>query len=93
MSNNAEEAAQKLGMPLGVVLARVSTYRKKGILMKKMPRKNSRGVDVAKLNQKIREILDEKSIESPQKSDLLSRLQELPADILMEALSKKIGGR
>jgi hypothetical protein len=52
-SASAQEAADELGMPLPIVLARVSNYRKKGIRMKKMPRKNGRRVDVEGINKKL----------------------------------------
>jgi hypothetical protein len=52
-SESAEEAAQRVDMPLPIVLARVSNYRKKGIKMKKMPRKDSRKLNVEKINQSV----------------------------------------
>jgi hypothetical protein len=54
-SGSAQEAAERLGMPLPIVQARVSNYRKRGVNLKKMPRKNSRRLDVAKINECIRE--------------------------------------
>jgi hypothetical protein len=48
---SAEEAAEKLEMPKPIVLARVSNYRQKGVRLKKMRRKNSRRLDVEKINQ------------------------------------------
>jgi hypothetical protein len=54
-SGSAQEAAETLGMPLPIVQARVSNYRKRGVNLKKMPRKNSRRLDVAKLNECISE--------------------------------------
>lgn len=59
-AESAEEAAEEMGMPLPIVLARVSNYRKKGVRLKKMPRKNSRRVDVDHLNKIIDKILAEK---------------------------------
>jgi hypothetical protein len=53
-SDSAEEAAEKLGMPEPIVLARVSNYRKLGVNLKKMPRKNSRRVDVEGINKSIK---------------------------------------
>jgi hypothetical protein len=50
-SQSTDEACERLGMPRGIVLARVSNYRKRGIKMKKMPRKNSRRLDVDGINQ------------------------------------------
>jgi hypothetical protein len=50
-ASSTDEVCEKTKMPYGVVLARVSNYRRRGIRLKKMPRKNSRKVDVEKLNK------------------------------------------
>lgn len=52
-SDSAEEVAEKLGMPEPIVLARVSNYRKRGVNLKKMRRKNARRVDVEAINKSI----------------------------------------
>src|SRR6478672_7811948 len=52
--DSAEEVAEKLGMPKPIILARVSNYRKKGVHLKKMRRKNARRLDVDKLNRSIK---------------------------------------
>ena len=55
-AESAEEVAQKLGMPKGIVHARASNYRMIGIRLKKMPRRPKNKVDVASLNKLIDEI-------------------------------------
>lgn len=52
-SKSAQEAADKLHMPKNIVLARSAVYRKRGIQLKKMERKNPRRLDVEKLNKQI----------------------------------------
>jgi len=52
-SRSAAACAEKLGMPKNIVLARSAVYRKRGIQLKKMERKNPRRLDVDKLNRKI----------------------------------------
>ena len=49
-STNARQAAETLGMPLGILYARAAGYRSQGINLKKMPRK-SRRLDVQALNR------------------------------------------
>jgi hypothetical protein len=49
-SASAAEVSEKLGMPKNIVLARSATYRKAGVVIKKMPRQNPRRLDVAGLN-------------------------------------------
>jgi hypothetical protein len=51
-ASSAEEAANTLGMPKPIVHARVSTYRKQGINLKKMKRA-SKKLDVEGLNELI----------------------------------------
>ena len=52
-SNSAAEAAEKLGMPRNIVLARYALYKGKGVTLKKMDRKNPRRLDVDELNRQI----------------------------------------
>ncbi len=51
-SGTTAQAVERLGMPYHVALARVSKYRKRGIRLKKMPRK--RHLAVNKLNALVR---------------------------------------
>jgi hypothetical protein len=53
MSKTAEEAAQRLGMPKGIVLARASFYREKGVNLKTMKRGKKKLLDVQALNRVI----------------------------------------
>jgi hypothetical protein len=53
MASSADEVAKLLGMPKAIVHARVSTYRKMGIKLKKMPRSPKNKVDVEALNARI----------------------------------------
>lgn len=56
-SESAQEVAEKLHMPKNIVLARAAVYRKPrkdgspGVPLKRMPRKNVRGLDVAGLTK------------------------------------------
>lgn len=52
-SASAGEVATKLNMPKNIVLARSAVYRKRGVHLKKMERKNPRKLDVNKLNSLI----------------------------------------
>ena len=52
-SNSAQEAADKLGMPKVIALARASAYRKEGINIKHMRRKPKKSLDVDALNRLI----------------------------------------
>jgi hypothetical protein len=52
-SDTVEEVCEKTGMPKPIVLARASAYRRSGINMKHMRRKDRRGLDVEKLNRLI----------------------------------------
>jgi hypothetical protein len=54
-AQSVDEVCERLKMRYGIVLARVSNYRRRGVRLKKMPRKNSRRVDVDKLNRLIEE--------------------------------------
>ena len=78
-SESADEVAEKLHMPKPIVQARVSNYRKRGIVMKKMRRKNARRVDVNLMNQMLEELanfqdIDASSVEKIQ--TLINKLQE-----------------
>jgi hypothetical protein len=53
---SAEEVAEKLGMPKPIVLARVSNYRRNGLKLKKMKRKNSRRLNVGEINNLLEEL-------------------------------------
>jgi hypothetical protein len=55
-ADSAEEVAEKLGMPKGIVHARASNYRMIGIRLKKMPRRPKNKVDVASMNKLIDQI-------------------------------------
>ncbi len=50
-SETPQEAAEKMGMPYKIMLMRLSRYRKAGIKLKRMPRKNARRVDVNGINE------------------------------------------
>jgi len=52
-STTAQEAADKLGMPKNIVLARYALYKKSGAKLKKMERKNPRKLDIDALNRRI----------------------------------------
>ena len=45
-ANSAEEVSNQLGTKLASVTARANYYRKKGINLKKMPRKNGVRLDI-----------------------------------------------
>lgn len=53
---HVEEVSQKLGMPVPIVHARATGYRRKGLILKPMPRKNPNAVDVDELNRIILEM-------------------------------------
>lgn len=53
-SDSAQEAADKLGMPKNIVLARYAGYAKKGVELKKMARKSPKKLDVEELNALIK---------------------------------------
>jgi hypothetical protein len=55
-SNSAQEVADRTGMPLPIVHARASGYRKQGVKLKKMPRAHGRQLDIEALNRLIEEI-------------------------------------
>jgi hypothetical protein len=55
-ADTAEEVAQQLNMPKGIVHARASNYRLAGIKLKKMTRQPKNKLDVAALNQLIEQI-------------------------------------
>jgi hypothetical protein len=86
---SAEEVAEKLGMPKPIVLARVSNYRKMGIHLKKMRRKNSRRLDVDKINRLIAET--EAAEESQTKEALTEQMRTLEQSL--RQLKKQAGLR
>ena len=49
--DSAKDVSEKLGLPLPLVTCRVWTYRRRGIRLKKMPRRNPRKLDVEILNR------------------------------------------
>jgi hypothetical protein len=55
-SNSAQEVRDRTGMPLPIVHARASGYRKQGVKLKKMPRTHGRQLDIEALNRLIDEI-------------------------------------
>jgi hypothetical protein len=55
-SQSADEVAEKLKMPKGIVHARASNYRTAGIRLKKMPRSRKNKLDVDALNKMIEEM-------------------------------------
>jgi hypothetical protein len=55
-SDSAQEVSKKLEMPLPIVHARASGYRKQGVKLKKMPRTHGRQLDIEALNKLIEEI-------------------------------------
>ena len=61
-SSTVEEVAQKLGMPASIANARAGGYRKKGINLKMMSkRENPHKLDIEKLNQLAQDTLVERS--------------------------------
>ena len=58
-SKSADEVATKLGMPKNIVLARSALYRKRGVELKKMERKNPRKLNVTELNNRIHQLTQE----------------------------------
>ena len=55
-SESADEVAERLRMPKGIVHARASNYRTAGIKLKKMPRRPKNRLDVDALNRLIEQI-------------------------------------
>ena len=55
-SESADEVAEKLKMPKPIVLARVSSYRRAGLKLKKMPRRPGKELDIERLNRLIEEL-------------------------------------
>jgi hypothetical protein len=55
-SETTQEVADKLGMPLPIVFARASAYRKAGVHLKKHKRKGKQGLDVEGLNRLIAQL-------------------------------------
>ena len=92
-SNSAEEAAEAMGMPLGIVLARLSTYRKRGARLKKMPRKNTRRVDIKAMNRVIDEVMEELGQESPNEEKMTDQLMDVPVNILAKVMARKMGAK
>jgi transposase len=58
-AESVDEVSEKLDMPIPIVHARASGYRRNGINLKSMPRKKTNKLDVEKLNLLIEKI-DEK---------------------------------
>ena len=50
-STSASEASERLGLPVPLVTCRVWTYRRRGIKLKTMPRRNPRKLDIEGLNR------------------------------------------
>lgn len=55
-SESAAEVSEKTGIPIPIVHARASLYRRKGVKLKKMKRSSDRGLDVDALNLLITKI-------------------------------------
>jgi hypothetical protein len=60
-SETADEAAEKLGMPKDIVVARAAAYRKKKVKLKNMSKPGRKPLDVDGLNQLIKELAEEKN--------------------------------
>jgi len=50
-SETAAEVAERLGMPRPIVYARASSYRKRGVRLKKLKRSSPRGLNTDALNR------------------------------------------
>lgn len=61
-SRSADEVAEKLKMPKPIVHARASSYREKGVPLKKMPRHTNRGLDLKGLNAIIERLNKEQGV-------------------------------
>ena len=66
-SSSADEVSEKLKMPKPIVHARASSYREKGIPLKKMPRRKSKGLDVESLKALVESLNAGESIEPKKK--------------------------
>lgn len=86
-SNSADEVADKLGMPKPIVHARASSYREKGIPLKKMPRHVKTGLDVAALKALVETLNKEHGVEGTTGGDD----DEAPAATGKAVLAKKSG--
>ena len=83
IAETADIAAKALGMPLPIVLARVSNYRKRGIPMKKMPRRNSRSLDVDKISREVKRLYGRTSAVrlNALKEDLAEKMTKIPDEL------------
>lgn len=74
-AHSAEEVSQKTGMPIPIVHARASKYRKAGVKLKKMRRYTPKSLDVDAMNQLIEEIRSQQEVK-PKDYDAIKRLLE-----------------
>jgi hypothetical protein len=89
-SKTVQEACDRLKMPYSITLARVSLYRRRGVKLKKMPRKNSRRLDVDGLNRLIDETT--KKVEAERaKNDVIQLSWEDVREIVETALKHARG--
>jgi hypothetical protein len=52
-STSVQEVSEKLGMPVPIVHARASSYRKAGVRLKNFPKTHGRALDIEALNELI----------------------------------------
>ena len=95
-SASAMEVSERLKMPKDIVHARASTYRQAGIRLKKMPRHQTKALDVDKMNAIIDEIDRQAGNQVPKAPPKKSQEPVIPEDvrsIVQKVLAEKEEGK
>ena len=95
-SASAMEVSERLKMPKDIVHARASTYRQAGIRLKKMPRHQTKALDVDKMNAIIDEIDRQAGKQEPQAPPKKAQEPVIPEDvraIVRKVLAEKEEGK
>lgn len=97
-ASSADEVAEKLDMPKPIVSARASTYREKGIPLKKMPRGSSkRGLDVQGLKELVEALNKQHNVpaslldggdEAPARAPAAADSDPIDVDLVAAAVAK-----
>jgi len=85
-STSAKEVAEKVGMPIPIVHARASKYRKAGVRLKDHKVQSGRSLNVAKLNA----LIDEMEAERKSAGTKLDALDEQVVDAIVKKVLRRL---
>lgn len=85
-STSAKEVAEKVGMPIPIVHARASKYRKAGVRLRDHKVQSGRSLNVAKLNA----LIDELEVDRKSEGTKLNASDEEVVDAIVKKVLKRL---